>query len=293
MRTIQKQPKSSPTSRLDAGGISMGTVAVPVLCRTTGDVSWSPRLPVRLGQRDLLSFVNITSPREAGRLAAKWGPLRICRAHDLPGSHRLLLDTPGAALRAAASSSPSYCPPIVRRGTRNSVLAMLEDVAADWNAAPSPPKGKVAAHIEVNLRRYGEEPLERWVYYASRFRQVLPARELRRRMEPRDLDSVRLLLREWLLLGGVGLSAVVVGHDLQPVIVSGGLFGSLAALLFATICGGKMTLCSSCATPFIAKRAPQAGRNSYCSKCGRPASSLAATRRYDAKNPGRSHHASR
>lgn len=314
---IQEQPKSSPQAKGGAdatGWIARGTVTVPSLCRATGDVllwadvdfnqlgathdgarevSWRPRRRIILGQSDLLAFVNIQSPRDAGRYAEKWGPLRICRAHNVPGSHRMS-KTPEAVLRAAVSASPSYCPPIVRRQTRSNVLAALADIDTGRNATPLQQKGRGAVDSQINVRRCGEEPLERWVEYASEFRNLLRGRGHRRRMESQEFDLLRIKLRKWLLVGGVGLSPVVVGHDLQPTIATGGLFGNLAALLFAAMCGGgTLALCSSCAMPFIAARAPAAGRDSYCSSCGRAASSRAATQRWDAKNPGRSHHANR
>jgi hypothetical protein len=186
----------------------------------------------------LREFIALNDAEGARRFAAKYGPLWACAAHPYP--------------------------------------CLWRGIDPDLD-----PRGC----LWVN-----REPLDWWLSTASKLRSVLIAADRLRHgqhLRPEDWRDMGWMVPEeaFPVLGAEGLfvSSIIDGElerygvylglnaRLEPELNAGlGFLPALWQQVVATIAGGMLAVCSSCAWPYVRTgRAPKRGFRNYCPECNR------------------------
>jgi len=102
-------------------------------------------------------------------------------------------------------------------------------------------------------------------------------------------DQLAHILNTWLVDAGA-VPTVVIDVKERPQIRLSAIpdfaFSVLALQLLLFVTGSEhVATCSNCGQTYLTKRRPQAGRDHYCSNCGRRAANRAAIQRFREK-PG-------
>lgn len=224
--------------------------------------------------------------KEIYDFARRYGPLGLCKRHNLPFWHR---GVRGNTNPDEPCGSPNRGPVRFRNhdGELVTALACSEPTAA-WRQYASKALAmlKIAAHLHQGMR--GSE--EDWKILGW------PG-ESDPRMSQRtavNLERGRLadyLKQEWLRHSGLLLS---MKWDAQPRIILGGdwLFGALALRLALAISRASgIASCTECGMPYTPTMRPRADRRHYCEHCGRRAAwRHASQKRAEKKRRGLASH---
>ena len=143
-----------------------------------------------------------------------------------------------------------------------------------------------------NLRNLQFEPVEVWLHLASKARAILSAAAALhsgKTVSAQDWNTLNEgfstkvpvsikkakyshfflaeILNRWLEIGEVSLR--MSGFDPDRIeVVGAGVLGSIARqLLFAVGRVDSLAFCNGCGTPFLPKRRPTQGRQSWCATC--------------------------
>jgi hypothetical protein len=207
--------------------------------------------------QEFISLADRDAPDDVLYFAKKWGPLHLCKDHNLPTSHSQTIATNKPACRPRGSF-PEYWEPIDTWFRMARYLRHLLNIASrlhegergdpkDWDHIPGPePKSNLREHkwrlaIEVNsLLKIGDVGLEfSW------------------RSDPKIAYSP---------------------FD---------LFGHLALQVMMVVSRTDgLAVCSNCSDAYIPKRRPNPNRRHYCSNCGRHAAWRDAKRAQRQRNNG-------